>query len=127
MVKLAGSSHETPRHSMKGFSTMRKALFSSVLAATALLAVSGPAHADEEFDVTVNGNTVTVTTKGSWHVNKEYPWKLTVGETKLDKSKFTLEENKAAVSGAPKGAGVLKVGVCSGSQCKNVEKTITIN
>ena len=109
---------------------MRKApsgLFSSVLAAVALLAVSGPAQADEEFDVTVSGNTVTVTTKGSWHVNKEYPWKLTVGDTKLDKSKFTLEENKAAVTTPAKGAGVLKVGVCSGNQCKNVEKTVTIN
>jgi hypothetical protein len=45
---------------------------------------------------------------------------------KLDKSKFTLDEKTASVSGAPKGTGVLKGAVCSKDTCLKVEKEVTI-
>lgn len=91
--------------------------------AVALVTASSPAHADDEFDVAVSGNTITVTAKGQWHVNKDYPWK--VGDKKKDAFQFT--ETKATASGLPKGAVKLKGGVCSGDKCKNFEKEVTIN
>src|SRR5580704_8479551 len=84
------------------------------------VAISTPArvaHAEDEFDVSVAGGKVTVTTKGPWHINKEYPWKLIAGDAKLDKSKFALEEKSASVAGAPKGQAKLKGAVCSGATC----------
>lgn len=98
----------------------------SLLVATAALLPASLAHADEEFDVAVAGGKVTVTAKGSWHINKDYPWKLTVGDAKLDKGKFTLDEKSASVSGAPKGTAKLKGAVCSGNTCKPFEKDLSI-
>ena len=91
----------------------------------ATLTPSRPALADEEFDVTVVGGKVTVVTKGPWHINKEYPWKITVGDQKLDKSKFALDEKSASVT-APKGTAKLKGAVCSGPTCKPFEKDVTV-
>lgn len=107
---------------------MRKALFTSVLAAFGLVAMA--AHAETEFDVAVSGNTVTVTTKGGWHVNKEYPWKFTPDadpNAKVAKDKFNFGENTATLANAPKGAGKLKGGVCSGDKCVSFEKAVTVN
>ncbi len=105
-----------------------KHLGSFVAAAAALVALTaaGDARADDEFDVSVAGGKVVVTSKGGWHVNKEYPWKLTVGDAKLDKSKFTFSETTATLAGAPKGTAKLKGGVCSGDKCKNFEKEVAI-
>lgn len=100
--------------------------FVAACAAMAALTTSGDARAEEEFDVSVQGGKVVITAKGSWHVNKEYPWKLVVGDAKLDKSKFTFSETTATVVGAPKGAGKLKGGVCSGDKCRNFEKDVAI-
>ena len=61
-----------------------------------------------------------------WHINKDFPWKLVVGDTKLDKSKFTFEETTAKLTGAPKGAGKLKGAVCSKDQCHPFEKDVTV-
>ena len=72
--------------------------------ASAGLTLSTAASAEDEFDVAVAGNAITVTTKGSWHINKDYPWKVVQGDSKLDKSKFDLSEKSAKVSGAPKGS-----------------------
>jgi hypothetical protein len=94
--------------------------------AVACITLSGPAFAEDEFDVQVKGGEVSVTPKGAWHINKDFPWKLTVGDQKLDKSKFALTDTSAKVSGAPKGAGTLKGGVCSGDKCKTIEKQVTI-
>ncbi len=33
------------------------------------------AAAEDEFDVKVSGRQVTVTAKGDWHINPDYPWK----------------------------------------------------
>jgi hypothetical protein len=98
----------------------------AALVAIAGLVASSDARADEEFDVSVAGGKVVITTKGSWHINKDYPWKLTVGDAKLDKSKFEISEKSASVTGAPKGSGKLKGAVCSGDKCKNFEKDVTI-
>jgi hypothetical protein len=104
-----------------------KILASLGAAAVLCSAVIGSlAHADDEFDVNVAGGQVTVVSKGGWHVNKNYPWKLTAGATHLDKGKFNFTETSATLAGAPKGAATLKGGVCSGDKCKNFEKTITI-
>jgi hypothetical protein len=84
------------------------------------------AHADDEFDVSVAGGKVVVSAKGAWHVNKDYPWKLTAGDVKLDKAKFSFTETTATLAGAPKGTAILKGGVCNGGQCKNFEKAVSV-
>ena len=98
----------------------------SALVALAAFTPSRDARAETEFDVAVAGGKVTVTTKGNWHINKDYPWKLTVGSTSLDKSKWTIAETSASLANAPKGAGKLKGAVCSGDQCKTFEKDVTV-
>ena len=98
----------------------------TLVGAFGLVSASSDARADNEFDVNVKGTTVTVTAKGAWHVNKEYPWKLTAGDKKFDKSKFKLDDHSATLGGLPKGTAKLKGGVCNGGQCKNFTKEITI-
>lgn len=100
--------------------------FSSCLVALSLV-FAMPASAAEEYDVSVSGSTVVVKTKGTWHINKEYPWKLTVGEVKVDKAKFKLEEGVASVADAPKGTGKLKGSVCSKEQCLMIAVDVTVN
>jgi hypothetical protein len=85
-----------------------------------------PALADNEFDVSVSKSKVTVTAHTGWHINKDYPWKLVVGDTKLDKTKFSLAETTAVVTDAPKGSGTLKGAVCSADQCHTFQKDVTI-
>jgi hypothetical protein len=99
-------------------------------AAVSLLTLAGliagrPAGAEEEFNVAVSGGRVVVTTKGKWHINKDYPWRLTIGGSKIEKDKFALSDASASVE-APKGEGKLKGGVCNGDQCLRLEKTVTI-
>ncbi|MBM4362321.1 MAG: hypothetical protein FJ104_06545 [Deltaproteobacteria bacterium] len=93
--------------------------------ALAFAALSGAAAADEELDVTLSGTTVTVTAKGGWHINKDYPWKLVAGDVKVDRTQFKLEETRATVT-APKGAVKLKGGICSEGQCRSFEKQLTV-
>ena len=107
---------------------MRYALsvLSSMLVVAASLSSSGVAHAEEGFDLTITPGKVSVTPKTGWHINLAYPWKLTIGDTKLDKTKFKLTETSASVE-APKGAGKLKGAVCQGdSQCKMFEQAVSI-
>jgi hypothetical protein len=103
---------------------MRKALGS--LLAVAMLAVVSSALADDEFDVSVSGTSVEVKTKGAWHVNKDGPWKAVGGGQTFDKTRWSLGENKASVSGLPHGNVTLKIYVCSGDKCKNAEKQVTV-
>jgi hypothetical protein len=98
----------------------------SFMVALATLAPTRTAHAEEEFDVSVAGGKVTVVTKGPWHINKDYPWKIVAGDAKLDKSKFALEEKSASVGSVPKGTVKLKGAVCSGATCKPFEKDLTV-
>src|SRR5438067_10721968 len=82
----------------------------------------GFAGAEEGFDLRVTPGHVVVTPKHGWHINLAYPWKLTMGKTKLDKTRFHLSETSASVE-APKGTGKLKGAVCQGdSQCKMFEQ-----
>ena len=83
------------------------------------------AFADDEFDVNVAGGQITVVAKGHWHINKNYPWKVSVGDKKVD-AKFNFTDTSATLAGAPKGAIKVKGGVCSGDQCKNFEKMVTV-
>ena len=104
---------------------MRMALYASVLAAFGLLAAAAPAQAQEEFDVSVAGGKITVVTKGDWHVNKAYPWKVKQGDKVVaDTSKFDLSEKSASVSPAAKGALTVKGAVCSAANCKPFEVTV---
>jgi hypothetical protein len=96
------------------------------LAALAVALSTGPAHANDEFEVSVTKGQVVVTARGDWHINREFPWKLTVGETKLDKTKFTLTEKDATVTGAPSGAGKVKGAVCSQDACHVIEREVTV-
>src|SRR5258708_35064793 len=105
---------------------MRSTLFLAALAVLAAATVETPARADNEFDVSVAKGQITVTAHSGWHINKDYPWKLVVGDTKLDKSKFTLAETTATVSDPPKGSGTLKGAVCSADQCHTFQKEVAI-
>ena len=97
-----------------------------VAAVLAFAAIGRPASAETEFEVSVAAGQITVTAHPGWHINKDYPWKLTVGDTKLDKSKFNLAETTATLAGAPKGSGTLKGAVCSADQCHSFQKELTI-
>jgi hypothetical protein len=97
------------------------------LSATLVLSfVVQVAHADNEFEVSVSKGQVVVTAKGDWHINKEFPWKLVIGDTKLDKTKFSLTEKAATVTNAPAGVGKVKGAVCSHDACHTLEKDVTI-
>jgi len=99
----------------------------SLTFAVAGVTLSTAASAEDEFDVAVSGNAITVTAKGAWHINKDYPWKVSQGDAKLDKSKFDLSEKSAKVSGAPKGKNTVKGAICSGDSCKTFEKDVNVN
>jgi hypothetical protein len=106
---------------------MRPTIIAATSAAIALATTLAPAaFAESEFDVSVAKGEVTVTVHSGWHINKEYPWKLVVGDTKLDKAKFSLAETTATVAGAPHGTGMLKGAVCSPDQCHTFQKEVTI-
>ena len=107
---------------------MSRVAIKSLVAVSALAALGltvTRADAEEEFDVAVVGGHVTVTSKGAWHINKDYPWRLVIGDGAIDKSKFTLSDTSASVD-APKGDAKLKGGVCNGDQCLRLEKAVTV-
>jgi hypothetical protein len=92
----------------------------------AALTVAITAYADETHDVNVAPKTVTIAAKPGWHVNKDYPWKLVSGDTKLDKTHFNLSETSAVISDAPSGPAKLKGAVCSGDQCRTFEESVVV-
>jgi hypothetical protein len=98
----------------------------AALAALAASLSPRSARAEEEFDLTASKGQVVVTAKGDWHINREFPWKLTVGDTKLDKTKFVLTEKDATVTGAPSGVGKLKGAVCSHDSCHTLEREVIV-
>jgi hypothetical protein len=103
---------------------MRKALGS--LLAVAVIVLASQARAEDEFDVKVSKGSIEVVSKGAWHINKEAPWKVKANGATLDKSKFTLSETSAKVSGVPAGEATVSIYVCSGPSCKNATKTVTV-
>ena len=105
---------------------MRPMLLLAISAFLTGMTLGSPARADNEFDVAVANGVITVTAKAGWHINKDFPWKATIGDTKLDKSKFTLAETTATLTDAPKGSATLKGAVCSADQCHSFQKELTI-
>lgn len=105
-----------------------KALGSFVAAAAALVALStaGDARADAEFTATGGKGTIEVKGNGHWHINKDAPWKATVGGTTFAKDKWQLSDASAKVSGVPAGEATVKVYVCNGDQCKNAEVKVKV-
>jgi hypothetical protein len=81
---------------------------------------------DEHFDLLLMPGHLKLTAKGEFHINQDYPWKLVIGDVKLDKTKFVLSEKTASVDGAPKGKGVLKGAVCSKDACHKVEREVVL-
>ncbi len=108
----------------------RLAALAAVLVSAA--AVHGTARADGDekmekaFEVSVAKRDVIVTAKGEWHINKDFPWKLVIGDIKLDRSKFELGETTATVHDAPSGTGKLRGAVCSKDVCRTLERDLTI-
>jgi hypothetical protein len=92
----------------------------------AIVAVAPGARAEEEFELRVSQGKVMVEAKGDWHINLEFPWKLVIGDTKLDKSKFTLTEKSAVVGDVPAGVGKLRGAVCSHDSCHTLEREVRI-
>ena len=104
-------------------------LFLGVSAVAAGVAFAGAARAETEFDVNVAGDQITVTTHAPWHINKQYPWKVVAGGTKLDKGRFSLAETSASIASVPKGHVTLKGAVCSSgeqSACKTFVKELEV-
>jgi hypothetical protein len=98
----------------------------AIMPLAALVFAAPGAQAEEEFEVHVSHGRVVVSAKGDWHINKEFPWKLTIGDAKFDKTKFTLTEKEATVTDAPPGVGKVKGAVCSHDACHTLEKEVTI-
>jgi hypothetical protein len=87
---------------------------------------AGAAKVDEGFDLKVAKGEVTVTARGEWHINKEFPWKLVVGDVKLDRSRFELGETTARVHDAPAGKAKLRGAICSKDVCRTLEREIDV-
>jgi hypothetical protein len=111
------------------------ALLSTTLAALALALAAAPAayaddnagaKVDDGFDLKIAKGEVTVTARGEWHINKDFPWKLVVGDVKLDKSRFELGETTARVHDAPAGKAKLRGAICSKDVCRTLEREIDV-
>gem|GEM_PF-919177 len=98
----------------------------AMAAALVALSTATDARADAEFTATGGKGSIEVKGNGHWHINKEAPWKATVGSTTLAKDKWSLSDGSATVSGVPAGEAKVKVYVCNGDQCKNAEVTVTV-
>jgi ABC-type uncharacterized transport system YnjBCD substrate-binding protein len=98
----------------------------AMAAALVALSTATDARAEEEFSAKAGKGTIEVKGNGHWHINKEAPWKATVGGTTLGKDKWELSEGVAKVSGVPAGEAKVKVYVCNGDQCKNAEVTVNV-
>ncbi len=107
---------------------MKKAFVGTL--AVAVLALTGLAFAeDPQFDVKGGKGSIEVATKGNWHVNQEFPWKVTAdGKTVADKSKVSFAEKSAKITGLPAGTLHLKGAVCLGKeQCVPFEKDVKVD
>jgi hypothetical protein len=97
---------------------------------TASATYSSTARAEEEFDVTVSGNSVTVTAHAPWHINQEFEWKVKHGHDRLHDVHFTLSDSSATASGLPSGTHKVHGAVCNTSgdhkSCMPFSKEITV-
>jgi hypothetical protein len=130
----------SPSPGVRSSSTSRsrslvRALLPALLGACALSFAAAPqawaddnggAKVDEGFDLKVAKGEVTVTARGEWHINQEFPWKLVVGDVKLDRSKFELGEKTARVHDAPSGKAKLRGAICSKDVCRTLERDLDV-
>jgi hypothetical protein len=112
-----------------------RALAAALLTAGSLCLATAPAaraddsaapKVDEGFDLKIAKGEVLVTARGEWHINKEFPWKLVVGDVKLDRSKFELGETTARVHDAPSGTAKLRGAICSKDVCRTLERDLVL-
>jgi hypothetical protein len=132
--------HVHPVHHVRRLAAPRalprpSAFFPALLAACAMSLTAAPssraddngaAKVDDGFDLKVTKGEVTVTAHGEWHINQEFPWKLVVGDVKLDRSKFELAEKTAHVQGAPPGSAKLRGAICSKDVCRTLERDLVL-
>jgi hypothetical protein len=104
------------------------------------LAGAGAAHADPPppYTVATSGGTVTVSAGAGFHINSQYPWKVTPGTasppgpTLADATKFAIAATTATLANAPKGTNTLKGAYCSvdssgnTGSCTPFSTTITV-
>src|SRR4029079_1635241 len=81
----------------------------AMAAALVALSTATDARADAEFTATGGTGSIEVKGNGHWHINKEAPWKATVGSTTLGKDKWALSDASAKVTGVPAGDAKVKV------------------
>ena len=117
---------------------MRVSTLSSLLAVAAVVvgvSAASDAHADgDEYNIAVSNGIVTVTGKGAWHVNGDYPW--AVGTDKAKDSKIAFgdchkdDKANACASAASKtkqsGTVTVKMGMCNGATCKSFTKDVSL-
>jgi hypothetical protein len=96
------------------------------VAALLVSTLSTAARASDEVDVRVEHGQLIVVVKGAWHINADYPWKLLVGEAKLDRSHFAFDEKTARLDAPPSGKGSLRGAVCAGGKCKSFTEEVVI-
>ena len=75
------------------------------------------------YTVSTSSGTVVVRTQGDWHINSNYPWKVTAQGKTYD---FDISTTSATARGIPKGPATLKGGVCSEAQCLTIKQELTI-
>ncbi len=119
---------------------MRVSTLSSLLAVAAMVvgvSASSDANADvsgDEFNIATSGGMVTVTGKGAWHVNGDYPW--TIGSDKASDKNITFADchkddkanSCASAASKTKQSGTVKVkmGMCNGATCKSIMKEVSL-
>jgi hypothetical protein len=108
---------------------MKKAFVGSL--AVAVLALTGLSFAggEPDFDVKGGKGTITVTTHGKWHVNKDFPWNVKNGTAVVaGKDKVQFAETTATIAGLPAGTLQVKGAVCLGTeQCVPFTKEVKVD
>ncbi len=108
---------------------MKKAFVGTLAVAALALTSLSLAGEDPQYEVKGGKGTIEVSTKGKWHVNKEFPWNVkNNGTVVADKSKVTFGETSAKFSGLPAGTLHIKGAVCLGTeQCVPFEKDVKVD
>jgi hypothetical protein len=97
-------------------------VFGPIMAALISVSLASVAAGEDAgFEASATGGTITVVAHTGFHINKEYPWKVTVGDKKIGKDGFKFDGPKAIASGLPKGHAVLKGAVCKGPEGNSSE------
>ena len=109
---------------------MKKAFVGTL--AVAVLALTGLSFASEEPQYEVKGGKgfIEVSTKGHWHVNREFPWNVKAdGKVVADKTKVNfVSDQTAKFTGLPSGTLHIKGAVCLGKEsCVPFDKDVKVD